>query len=218
MDERMACSPNEDILRQQSNEMVWISAAIFARVPVFMASSYSVIPWISLYLKTNIPSVPVVFKCSYPWKIEGLHTQVGLLLIERVARAWERTKSCLWHRDPLLITLLNTLPSHSGAYCLGFWSLIYRTIITFCLTCCWEGYTSIYTHMFFQICTQRQIFYIKASGLSCCWDIFTQISAIISWVLYKYWIKKPTSRYKFYNLLDTIQDSCWLCLQYIVRI
>lgn len=64
MDERMACSPNEDILRQQSNEMVWISAAIFARVPVFMASSYSVIPWISLYLKTNIPSVPVVFKCS----------------------------------------------------------------------------------------------------------------------------------------------------------
>ena len=50
-----------------------MSATAFALVPV----SYGLVVQlfcdaiISLYSYTHIPSVPLVFKCSYPWKING---------------------------------------------------------------------------------------------------------------------------------------------------
>lgn len=80
-------------------------------------------------------------------------------------------------------------------------------------------YKHTHTHTFLERYTQRIRFSIlKLVGCHAVGTFLRKYLQLVSWVLYKYWIKKPTPRYKFYSLLDTIQDSFWLRLQYIVRI
>lgn len=83
-----------------------------------------VMPWISLYSYTCVPSIPLVFKCSYPWKING-----GLDIWRKLAgggrgggQAWEWRSGCPGHRSSR-VSSLKALPSHCGTCCLpaGAW-------------------------------------------------------------------------------------------------